>query len=161
MSTRAYIGKIDENGAVTVIYNHSDGYPSYLGYLALNYIDESNIDNILALGYISSLNVTENILAKIKSLDENKVGKRVNNYDLYLINYYSSYVEVENSLLSAYSANSEDTTVTYNNCGEMLSNDLGDIEYIYLFDTRTKIWKYVDMHKAHKTVRRLYHKDCV
>lgn len=156
MSTRAYIGKINEDGSVEAIYNHSDGYPSGLGYIAFSYINKSNIDNVLALGYVSSFEVTSNIYDKVKALQEEiKADKNSKKFNSYMIDYYNNYVEVENSELSAYSANNEDTTVKYANCGEMLDDNWYDIEYIYLLDTRTNIWKYVDMHNQFKTLRKL------
>ncbi len=31
MSTHAFIGVVENTGTLKYVYNHSDGYPSYLG----------------------------------------------------------------------------------------------------------------------------------
>jgi hypothetical protein len=63
MSTRANIGIKRKDGTIEVVYNHSDGYPSYLGNNLLdNYTNKDNPDQtrqmvemILSLGDISFL----------------------------------------------------------------------------------------------------------
>lgn len=63
MSTRANIGIKRKNGTIEVVYNHNDGYPSYLGDNLLdNYTNKDNPDQtrqmvemILSLGDISFL----------------------------------------------------------------------------------------------------------
>ena len=63
MSTRANIGIKRLDGTIETVYNHSDGYPSYLGDNLLdNYTDRENSDRtrqmvemILSLGDISFL----------------------------------------------------------------------------------------------------------
>jgi len=56
MGTRSRIAKEDTTGKVTMIYCHWDGYLENNGKLLLeNYQDEKKIDQLLALGDISSL----------------------------------------------------------------------------------------------------------
>ena len=57
MSTRSYIGKLDDKtNDVKFIYCHWDGYPEYVGYtLDTYYKDPKKVDDLLALGDISSL----------------------------------------------------------------------------------------------------------
>lgn len=56
MSTRALIGIRQKDGSITSVYNHSDGFPSYLGKLLIeNYPDESDAKAIIALGDLSVL----------------------------------------------------------------------------------------------------------
>ena len=55
MSTNAHIG-ILENGNITYIYNHFDGYVSNVGHILYNhYNDPEKLKELLALGDISSL----------------------------------------------------------------------------------------------------------
>jgi hypothetical protein len=40
MSTRSFIGKVQEDGSVRYVYCHHDGYPSHVGaILAKHYVD--------------------------------------------------------------------------------------------------------------------------
>lgn len=56
MSTRSNIAKLNEDGTSTLIYCHSDGYPSYNGRILLeHYTTDQKVDELLALGDISSL----------------------------------------------------------------------------------------------------------
>ena len=56
MSTRSMIGKLNEDGSVTAIYCHFDGYPSHNGkILNEHYTDEKKVDELLALGSLSIL----------------------------------------------------------------------------------------------------------
>lgn len=56
MSTRSNIAKLNEDGTATLIYCHSDGYPSYNGSILLeHYTTDQKVDELLALGDISSL----------------------------------------------------------------------------------------------------------
>lgn len=61
MSTRCYIGKLDDkSNDVKFIYCHFDGYPEYVGYMLDTYYkDHGKVEDLLDLGDISSLN--ENI----------------------------------------------------------------------------------------------------
>lgn len=55
MSTRCMIGKVEENGKIRCIYCHHDGYPDGVGQTLVDFYDESNIDELLDLGDLSSL----------------------------------------------------------------------------------------------------------
>ena len=56
MGTRSYIGIERDDGSVTYIYCHWDGYPSHNGAVLLeHYSDAERLDRLLALGDISSL----------------------------------------------------------------------------------------------------------
>lgn len=56
MGTRSTIGIQNEDGSVTGIYCHWDGYLSHNGrILAENYTDEDRVRELIALGDISSL----------------------------------------------------------------------------------------------------------
>jgi len=56
MSTRAIVGKLENNGTIKSIYVHSDGYPKYVGKLLLNYYkDAESLDSLMILGDISML----------------------------------------------------------------------------------------------------------
>lgn len=56
MSTRCRIGLRNEDGSITSIYCHNDGYPSYVGeVLVKNYKTEDKIKELLALGDLSGL----------------------------------------------------------------------------------------------------------
>lgn len=56
MSTRCRIGKLNEDGTVTSIYCHNDGYPGWVGKILNEYYTSSeDIDSLLAIGDISSL----------------------------------------------------------------------------------------------------------
>ena len=57
MATRSIIGIQNENGSITTIYNHWDGYPSFVGLqLALNYRDPITVNTLMFFGDRSSLN---------------------------------------------------------------------------------------------------------
>ena len=56
MSTRSRIGIENENGRVSSIYCHWDGYPEYVGkVLKENYSDRDKVKQLLELGDISIL----------------------------------------------------------------------------------------------------------
>lgn len=56
MSTRSYIAKQLDDGSITGIYCHHDGYPKGVGAtLKAHYMDPTKVDALLALGAISSL----------------------------------------------------------------------------------------------------------
>lgn len=56
MSTNARIGVQNEDGTVTSVYTHWDGYPSHHGPLLLeHYATEESLRRLLALGDLSSL----------------------------------------------------------------------------------------------------------
>ncbi len=56
MGTRSYIGMEREDGSVTYIYCHWDGYPSWNGAVLMeHYSSAERMERLLALGDISSL----------------------------------------------------------------------------------------------------------
>ena len=56
MATRSRIGIENENGTVSSIYCHWDGYPEHNGKLLKeHYTDRSKVEQLIALGDISSL----------------------------------------------------------------------------------------------------------
>lgn len=56
MATRSIIGIENQDGTVTSIYCHNDGYPEYNGRILVNhYQDPEKVKALIALGDISSL----------------------------------------------------------------------------------------------------------
>lgn len=56
MATRSRIGIENEDGTVSSVYCHWDGYPSHNGDLLINhYSDREKVEELIALGSISSL----------------------------------------------------------------------------------------------------------
>jgi hypothetical protein len=56
MGTRSRIGMINEDGSITSIYCHWDGYPSHNGLiLEKNYQDPEKVKMLMSLGDLSSL----------------------------------------------------------------------------------------------------------
>lgn len=56
MSTRSFIGKVQEDGNVRSVYCHHDGYPSCVGaILDKHYVDPAKIDELLDGGDMSAL----------------------------------------------------------------------------------------------------------
>lgn len=56
MSTRSYISRLNDNGSVTGIYCHFDGYLDGVGMmLKNNYTTPEKLDDLLSLGDISCL----------------------------------------------------------------------------------------------------------
>jgi hypothetical protein len=57
MATRSNIGIVNDDGSVTGIYCHWDGYPEYVGKILLNHYNTSGIVcELMDLGDLSSLN---------------------------------------------------------------------------------------------------------
>ena len=64
MATRSTIAKLGKDGIIKAVYCHNDGYLEHNGKVLNEYYrDESKVDELLAHGYISSLN--ENIGVKL------------------------------------------------------------------------------------------------
>jgi len=58
MATRSRIGIVNEDGTVSSIYCHWDGYPSGNGVILLeSYTDRDKVKELIELGAISSLNI--------------------------------------------------------------------------------------------------------
>lgn len=56
MATRSTIGMKNEKGEIKAVYCHWDGYPEYVGRtLVANYFTAEKIEELLALGDLSSL----------------------------------------------------------------------------------------------------------
>jgi len=56
MSTRSIIAKENEDGTISAVYCHWDGYPSWNGKILIeNYTTAARVDNLLKHGSISSL----------------------------------------------------------------------------------------------------------
>lgn len=56
MATRSTIAKLNDDGSITSIYCHWDGYPEGVGAtLKEHYTDTDKIDQLLALGWLSVL----------------------------------------------------------------------------------------------------------
>ena len=56
MATRSNIGIVNEDGSVTGIYCHWDGYPEYVGKILLNHYNNAGIINeLMDLGDLSTL----------------------------------------------------------------------------------------------------------
>ena len=56
MSTRSAIAIVHDDGTVTSIYCHNDGYPSYMfNMLNDNYLEEEKVKELINLGDLSSV----------------------------------------------------------------------------------------------------------
>ena len=74
MATRSRIAIENENGSVTSIYCHYDGYPSYVGKVLMeHYTDHEKVKKLIALGDISSLYENVDIPEGVKHNFENRV----------------------------------------------------------------------------------------
>jgi hypothetical protein len=106
MGTRSLIGKVNSDETVTFVYCHWDGYPSYNGRILNEHYDEEKLDQLLALGNISSLK--ENIGEKhdfnerIEGVttfygrdrdDEDQEAVTVENLDAFLVEFNNSWTE--------------------------------------------------------------------
>lgn len=144
MSTRALIGKINEDGTIITIYNHSDGYVEHLGCVLNENITAENIDEIFKLGYISYVGTKEEIseLATSYSTETGSLAKHMKAY-------YDSFIDIPNTNLCYNSANPNENTVYVYADKKDLNKDLKKYafgaEYVYLFDTISNKWKYIDV----------------
>lgn len=60
MSTRSFIGKLNQNGTVDYTYCHWDGYCAWNGYILLAHAtSEQVVDDLLAEGWLSSIEWSE------------------------------------------------------------------------------------------------------
>jgi hypothetical protein len=55
MSTRSFIGKVNDDGSILGIYCHFDGYPKHQEPLLKNYDTLDKVDKLLSLGSLSYL----------------------------------------------------------------------------------------------------------
>ena len=61
MATRSNIGIVNEDGSITGIYCHFDGYPEYVGKMLLNHYNNDDIVNgLMNLGDLSILSENMN-----------------------------------------------------------------------------------------------------
>lgn len=160
MSTRALIGKINEDGTIITIYNHSDGYVEHLGCVLNENITAENIDEIFKLGYISYVGTKEEIseLAYSYSNLTDSISKHMKAY-------YDSFKDIPTTNLCYSSANPNENTVYVYTDKKDLNKDLKKYafgaEYVYLFDTSSNKWKYIDvwdskrMKSLDKAIRRI------
>lgn len=104
MATRSLIGKANENGSITSIYCHFDGYPSHNGFILKNYYDtEEKVDQLLELGNLSALfETTENCIAYGRDRgDTGQEAEVIRNLETYLksgenyIEYFYVYQQGE------------------------------------------------------------------
>jgi hypothetical protein len=106
MGTRSLIGKVNSDETVTFVYCHWDGYPSYNGRILNEHYDEEKLDQLLALGNISSLK--ENIGEKhdfnerIEGVttfygrdrgEKDQEAVTVDNLDAFLVEFNNSWTE--------------------------------------------------------------------
>ena len=120
MATRSMIGKLNDNGTVTAIYCHWDGYLEHNGnILAENYTNPNRVDQLMELGDLSVLG--------------QYIGEK-HDFDNRTLGYCSAYGRdrgEKNTAAKTYSLNQ----YTYEN----MANESG-VEYVYLFDG--KEWLY-------------------
>lgn len=116
MSTRANIAIQRKDGTVETVYNHSDGYPSYLGDLLLTYYtDKEDADK------------TRQMLEMILNLGD------ISFLDKYLQNsrFYNTW------------RNEETTKRVYSTLEEFNKYILNsDRDYVYVWNEETAKWKY-------------------
>lgn len=87
MATGSLIGKANENGSITYVYCHYDGYPGHNGVMLKEHYDTiEKVNELLALGNLSSLGVTVEWCVAY-SRDRGETGQEaetVNNLKIYL-----------------------------------------------------------------------------
>lgn len=129
MSTRSNIGIINRSGNVEMIYCHSDGYPSYNGWILLeHYSNEDKLRELLALGDISSLG--------------EKIGEEHN---------FDDYATAQaNKWTRAYGRDrGEKNTKSRRNLS--VKSALASMEeYLYLWDCKTNSWIFSDHGRSFK-----------
>lgn len=74
MATRSRIGKLNDDGTVTSIYCHSDGYPEYVGRILYKHWDHPTmVETLISLGDISCLGDTREDTIDYRSWGETAV----------------------------------------------------------------------------------------
>lgn len=117
MATRSYIGKVNKDGTFTYIYCHNNGNVDCNGRTLMDfYTNTDKIDDLLALGSISSLRQ-----------DVSPPKEKEHTFDKPL-----SYVTVAYTRDRGESPWGPYTTNDLNRFVESTARD-GDIEYIYVF----------------------------
>lgn len=117
MATRSLIARQNDDGTVTAIYCHYDGYPEGVGRTLLdNYTDPDKVDALLALGNLSALG--------------SELGSK---HD-----FYAHHTDHREWCL-AYGRDREETgqeSVNYSDRFHLLSSAQGAwAEYVYVFET--------------------------
>lgn len=125
MSTRSNILIKRKNKKVESIYCHWDGYLSYNGKILLeNYNDINKINELINLGDLSSLGKLTRPLGNDHTFDT-----------------------PEKDVCVAYGRDRGESNVdkrTWDNLKEYLKQDLGFIDYIYMFDEENNKWYYAN-----------------
>lgn len=118
MATRSTIAKVNDDGSITSIYCHWDGYPEGVGKTLKNhYTDVDKIDQLLALGWLSVLGA--------------EIGTKKD-----------FETSVLNNECLAYGRDRGETdvdAVTHQSLGEWLNYH--DAEYGYLFQPHVNKWE--------------------
>lgn len=147
MSTRALIGKINKDGVITTVYNHSDGYLEHLGTILNDNITADNVSRVIRLGYISYIGTKEEIKELASKCEE--LNDEVNKY---MKAYYNSFRDIPNTDLCYESANPNENTIKIYADKTALNKDLKKcmfgVEYVYLLDMATNTWKYIKVHES-------------
>jgi hypothetical protein len=119
MSTRSYIGRLNENGSVDYVYCHHDGYPSGVGSLLVNhYSRPEDVSALLELGDLSALstNTDESVFYGRDRHETETEAKQVVDQDEFgLLDEYKYLYDEYSEQWSCYDAN--------NNLKEIPSND--------------------------------------
>jgi len=119
MSTRSYIGRLNENGSVDYVYCHHDGYPSGVGSLLVNhYTRPEDVSALLELGDLSALstNTDESVFYGRDRHESETEAKQVRNQDEFgTLDEYKYLYDEYSEQWSCYDAN--------NNLKEIPSND--------------------------------------
>ena len=120
MATRSMIGKLNDNGTVTAIYCHWDGYLEHNGsILAENYTNPNRVDQLMELGDLSVLG--------------QYIGEK-HDFDNRTLGYCSAYGRDRGE---------KDTAAKTYSLSEYNATKMGDkrgVDYVYLFDG--KEWLY-------------------
>ena len=130
MATRSIIGKRNENGTITVIYCHYDGYPDHHGPILLGYYNTpEKIVRLLELGNLSCLDI--------------EIGEK---------NKFEGYDFTNNNWCLAYGRDKgEDNTEAnhFDSISDMILN-YQYIDYFYIFEDN--MWKFIDNNNTDEIV---------
>ena len=129
MSTRSLIGILDADNSIDTIYCHWDGYPSNQGPLLTQFYNTANkVRDLIALGGISYL--------------AEKLEPTTTEH---------SFDHPEQNVVVAYHRDrgedwAHNKPAHFANIDELIGSG-GWEDYVYLFDVRTKSWKYAPTYK--------------
>tara|TARA_B100000519_G_scaffold159856_1_gene141643 strand:- start:404 stop:934 length:531 start_codon:yes stop_codon:yes gene_type:complete len=125
MSTRSVIGILNEDGTVTSIYSHYDGYPEHNGYFLKKYFDTTEkVQNLISNGDISSLVSNQNWQREKHPMINNKQVLKT----LYYVDRPEPWEQIKPQ--------------KHNNQIEFFSRDCCD-EFKYLFIPPVGAWNYL------------------